>query len=109
MQQAALFSLCGVASIVTNHWSTMPEDGLAQFQHLMRGMLGEGVYLGSIALKKGRTAPVRPTTEQSRKQTSDARVSSAGAGSEEQPGEDARLSIYKHNMITIGVPFLRVV
>lgn len=30
MQQAALFTLCDVSSIVINHWSTRPEDNLEQ-------------------------------------------------------------------------------
>ena len=49
----------------------MPEDSLKQFQHLMRGMLGEGVYMGNIALKRGAKAPVRPPTETSNKQKSE--------------------------------------
>ena len=45
----------------------------------MRGMLGEGVYLGNIALKRGAKAPVRPTTDASNKQKSEQRMSSPGA------------------------------
>jgi len=60
MQQAALFSLCGISSIVINHWSTKPEDNFEQFTNLMRGTLGEGVYLGSAAFKKGAKASARP-------------------------------------------------
>lgn len=52
-QQAALFSLCGVASIVTSHWAVKPEASLDAFQTLLRGTLAEGVYLGA-ALRKYR-------------------------------------------------------
>ena len=72
-------------------------------------MLGEGVYLGSIALKKGAAAPARPTTTDSKAAKSNSRLDSAGALSEEAVKEDTRHNIYKHNMVTIGVPFLRVV
>lgn len=49
-QEAALFSLSGVASIVTNHWSTRPENQLELFDKLLRGALTDGLYLGA-ALK----------------------------------------------------------
>jgi hypothetical protein len=66
MQQAALFSLCGVASITINHWSVKPEDTLKQFQTIMKGSLAEGVYFGTAALKmqekRAQEAPVK--TEQ---------------------------------------------
>ena len=28
MQQAALFTLCDVSTVVVNHWSTRPEDNM---------------------------------------------------------------------------------
>lgn len=52
-QQAALFSLCGVSSIVTMNWATKPEASFEAFQMLLRGSLAEGVYLGA-ALRKYR-------------------------------------------------------
>lgn len=51
MQQAALFSLCGVASITVNHWSVKPEDHLKQFSTIMKGSLQDGLYFGTAALK----------------------------------------------------------
>jgi hypothetical protein len=51
MQEAALFSLCGVQTIVTNHWATKPEDNLEIFENLLRGTLTDGLYLGA-ALKR---------------------------------------------------------
>ena len=86
----------------------MPEDSLKQFQHLMRGILGEGVYLGNIALKRGAKAPVRPTTDTSNKK-SETRLSSPGEASEASLKDLPVPAIYKYNMVNIGVPFLRVV
>ena len=60
MQQAALFTLCDVSSIVINHWSTRPEDNFDQMQNLMRGTLTEGHYLGNYALEKGAKVLGRP-------------------------------------------------
>lgn len=45
-QESALFSLCGVNTIVTNHWATNPENNLEHFQNFLRGSLLDGVYLG---------------------------------------------------------------
>lgn len=52
MQQAALFSLAGVASITINHWSVKPEDNLKQFNSIVKGSLQDGLYLGTAALKQ---------------------------------------------------------
>ena len=52
MQQAALFSLCGVSSIVINHWSTTPEANFASFESLMRTSLADGIYVGSASARK---------------------------------------------------------
>ncbi len=81
-QQVVLFSLCGVSSIVTSHWAVRPEAGFETFQTLLRGTLGEGVYLGA-ALRKYR------------------------ALNEEAEG-DKKL-IYRGNVVTYGVPIVRVV
>ena len=35
MQEAALFSLCGVNTVITNHWATKPEDNLKIFENLL--------------------------------------------------------------------------
>lgn len=51
MQQVALFSLCGVSSIVTNHWAIKPEVNYEIMQHLIKSSLTEQIYLGS-ALRK---------------------------------------------------------
>lgn len=47
MQEAALFSLCGVQTIITNHWSTKPENNLELFEKLLRGCLTDALYLGA--------------------------------------------------------------
>ena len=51
IQQAALFSLCGVSTIITNHWSTKPENNLEVFEKVLRGTLTDGLYLGA-AIKR---------------------------------------------------------
>jgi hypothetical protein len=86
-----LFSLCGVVSIVTNNWAVKPEATFDAFQHLLKGSLGEGVYLGA-ALRKYRN----PTA--------------AGSGVEEPEINPAdRKAIYRANTVTYGVPIIRVV
>ena len=42
-QEAALFSLCGVQTVVTNHWSTKPEEQLEIFEKFMKGFLSDGL------------------------------------------------------------------
>ena len=113
MQQAALFTLCDVSSIVINHWSTRPEDNLEQMQALMRGTLTDGLYLGNYALKKGFKITTRPNSkaslggkENADRVGSNASIQRMGTGVPNP--EEARPGIYKHNMVTIGVPFLRV-
>ena len=88
-QQAVLFSLCGVSTIVTSHWAVKPEAGFEAFQTLMRGVIGEGVYLGA-ALRKYR----------------------ANAQTEDTSSSESTLDrklIYRANVVTYGVPILRVV
>ena len=75
----------------------------------MRGILSEGVYLGSIALRRGAKAQVRPNTEGSGKQKSESRLQSPGEASEASLHDLPVPAIYKYNMVNIGVPFLRVV
>ncbi len=65
MQQAALFTLCDVSTIVVNHWSTRPEDNMDQMQALMRGALTDSLYLGKHALLAGQKMSARPTSKQS--------------------------------------------
>ena len=81
-QQAALFSLCGVSTIVTNNWAVKPEATFEAFQTLLRGTLSEGIYLGA-ALRKYR------------------------AGGDEDVGE--KKLIYRANTVTYGVPIIRIV
>ena len=92
--QAALFSLCGVASIVTNHWATRPEATFGTFQTLLKGALGDGTYLGA-ALRKYRQAP----------------DAGDGANTEnrETPNPVDKKLIYRANVVTYGVPIVRVV
>jgi len=80
MQQIALFSLCGVNSIVINNWSITPESSLQQFENMMRSWFSEGMYVGTTGLKKH----YRIT-------------------------EPEALMIYKSNMVNYGVPLLRLV
>ena len=80
MQQVALFTLSGVNSVVINNWSTTPENNLEQFDHLMRNTLTDGTYLGTTGLRKHF----------------------------KMTDPDA-LGIHKMNMVTYGVPLMRVV
>ena len=88
-----MFSLCGVASIVTNNWAVKPEATFDAFQHLLKGSLGEGVYLGA-ALRKYRN-PTAAGSEESE------------AATTTNPAD--RKLIYRANTVTYGVPIIRVV
>ena len=55
-QQVVLFSLCGISTIVTNHWAIKPEKNLEIFDHLLRTSLSEQIYLGA-ALRKYKDDP----------------------------------------------------
>lgn len=89
--QAALFSLCGVSTIVTNNWAIKPEASIEAFQMLLRNTLAEGVYIGA-ALRKYRANA----------QVEDGDASMAGVST------DKKL-IYRANVVTYGVPIVRVV
>jgi len=96
---------------VVNHWSTRPEDNLEQLTGLMRGALGEGLYLGNYALEKGLKMSARPTSKQSAAESKErlgSQMSASRTATALTSDEAPKLSIYKHNMVTIGVPFLRV-
>jgi len=90
---AALFSLCGVASVVTNNWAVKPEATFDAFQTLLKGTLGDGVYLGA-ALRKYRNPPAANSSEE---------------GGEQQVNPSDRKLIYRANTVTYGVPIIRVV
>lgn len=79
-QMIALMTLAGVNSIVTNNWSTTPEDNLKQYDLLMRTVLSEGIYLGTTALKR-----------------------------HFKNHEPDALLIHKANIATFGVPLMRIV
>ena len=85
-----MFSLCGVASIVTNNWAVKPEATFDSFTALLKGSIGEGVYLGA-ALRKYRN----PHTQ-------------GDEGGEQVNSSDRKL-IYRANTVTYGVPIIRVV
>ena len=77
----------------------------------MRGSMNEGLYLGNYALEKGMKVQARPISKGSGKESADRLGSQMSASrtataitAEEQP----KLNIYRHNMVTIGVPFLRI-
>jgi hypothetical protein len=94
--QAALFSLCGVASIVTHHWATKPEATFDAFQNLLKGTLVEGTYMGA-ALRKYRQ------TQQTGEDNG------AADAHRETPGIADKKLIYRANVVTYGVPIIRVV
>jgi hypothetical protein len=79
-QIIALMTLAGVNSIVINNWSTTPENNLMQYEHLMKSILQEGNYLGTYGLRK-----------------------------HFKNHEPEALLIHKANIVTYGVPLMRVV
>ena len=96
MQEAALFSLCGVQTIITNHWSTKPENNLELFEKLLRGCLTDGLYLG---------ASLKRFWEQYFQETENLE--------ETDPQKLDYLAktrnLFKHNACTYGVPIVRIV
>jgi hypothetical protein len=90
--QAALFSLCGVSTIVTNNWAIKPEASFEAFQMLLRNTLSEGVYVGA-ALRKYRANAHVPGEETPA----------------QEPGALDKKLIYRANVVTYGVPIVRVV
>ena len=97
MQEAALFSLCGVQTVVTNHWATKPEDNLEIFEKLLRGSLQEGIYLGASVKKYWNEL--------------EARHQALGEDKDGLKAETAAKlrNIFRHNTVTYGVPIVRVV
>ena len=87
IQQAALFSLCGVSSIVTMNWATKPEAIFEAYQQLIRNSLTDGVYLGAALRKYRQNA----------------------AANEEGADVADKKAIYRANIVTYGVPIIRVV
>lgn len=96
VQEAALFSLCGVNTVVTNHWSTKPENNLDLFEKLMRGILTDGLYVGAslkrhwqnYAIEAENLEPTAP---------------------EKAEYEQNSRNLFRHNTCTFGVPIVRVV
>lgn len=94
MQEAALFSLSGVNTIITNHWATKPEDNMSIFENLLQGALREQLYLGATVKKSWNELE------------SDAQLE----GTPDLASKQARLrNIFRHNTITYGVPIVRIV
>jgi hypothetical protein len=75
---------------VTNNWAVKPEASFDAFQTLLKGSMGEGVYLGA-ALRKNRNPPTQ-----------------GEEGGENVNPSDRKL-IYRANTVTYGVPIIRVV
>ena len=91
-----MFSLCGVASIVTHHWATKPEATFEAFQSLLKGTLVDATYMGA-ALRKYR-------------QVSSADENAAsGDQNRETPAISDKKLIYRANVVTYGIPIIRVV
>ena len=96
MQEAALFSLCGVQTIITNHWSTKPENNLELFEKLLRGCLTDGLYLG---------ASLKRSWEQYAQEADNL--------ADDDQGRidylDKTKNLFRHNTCTYGVPIVRIV
>lgn len=80
MQQIILFTLCGVSSIVINNWATTPENNLDHFERVLKSSTSEGIYLGTTGLRKHYRA-----------QDSKSKL------------------IFANNLVTYGVPLLRII
>lgn len=98
MKQLYMFSLTGVASITINHWSIRPEENMEQLKGLMQGTLGDSLYVGASLRRhwtnKDKTARAEENKDDPEKQAAYARETRA---------------IYRHNIVTFGVPIIRVV
>ena len=96
MQEAVLFSLCGVQTVVTNHWATKPENNLELFDALLRGSLTDGLYLGASA--KRHWAQL------------DQQLGDLDAEDQEARRlKDSAVPLFRHNTCTYGVPLVRVI
>ena len=98
LQEAALFSLCGIQTIITNHWSTKPEDNFEIFTKLLTGSLTDGLYLGASVKKYWKDIQMTHDT-----------------CPEDTPMDtimgykDRLRGLFKHNTCTYGVPLVRIV
>lgn len=93
LQEAALFSLCGVGTIITNHWATKPEENLQLLEKMLRGTLTEGLYLGA-SVKQHWAREVETYVE--------------GEGGVKD-SEAKHRNLFRFNTCTFGVPIVRVV
>lgn len=95
LQEAALFSLCGVGTIITNHWSTKPENNLELFEKLLRGALTDGQYLG---------ASLKRYWENYQVEVQDLEASDP---QKIEYVQNTR-SLFRLNAVTYGVPIVRI-
>lgn len=97
LQEAALFSLAGVQTVITNHWATKPEDNLELFEALLRGTLVEGLYLG---------AALRQHWQRLEGDGEDAILE----GQDEATAQTQKKlrNLFRQNTCTFGVPIVRV-
>jgi len=83
-QQAILFSLCGISTIITNHWSTKPEANFEIYEALLKGCLTDGMYLGASLRKFKEDKEVEGEVKK-------------------------KMNLYKLNPVTYGVPIIRII
>jgi len=81
--------LCGISTIITNHWSVKPEASFEFYEHLMKCCLTEGLYLGAALRRYQENKEI---------------VSSTGERTVLE-----KKAIYKFNPVTYGVPIIRIV
>jgi hypothetical protein len=84
-----------VSTIVTNHWSTKPENNLETFDKLLRGVLTDGLYIGA-ALKRHWEHALAEVSDL--EDTDPLKVAY---------NQNTR-NIFKMNTVTYGVPIVRV-
>ena len=94
MQEAALFSLAGVETVITNHWATKPEDNMEIFERLLQGCLTEGLYLGASVKKYWSDLETEADAELD--------------NTKKQSLQNRTLNLFRHNTVTYGVPIVRI-
>lgn len=95
LQEAALFSLCGVSTVVTNHWSTKPQNNLDIFEKILRGIITDGLYIGASLKRHWENSLVEV---QDLEDTDPQKI---------EYYQNTR-NIFKLNTVTYGVPIVRV-
>jgi hypothetical protein len=91
-----LFSLSGVSTVLTNHWTVKPENALAIFEKTFFTAMSDQIYLGA-ALKQYWDGYYAQTADL------------ADDAAEKKEYKATALPLYRHNPCLYGVPLVRFV